>query len=73
MWKTSASAATMDCWVCWENITQRGAMGKTAFKSKVPPMAWGAWEVFTVCEQVHPITPGETHPVLWPDCDDRPR
>lgn len=46
---------------CWEGITQEGALGKIAFKSRVPPKAWGAWEkAFTVCQQVHQTAPEET-------------
>lgn len=46
--------------LCWENITQWGALGKTSFKSRVSPKARGAWEkAFTVYQRVHHTTPEE--------------
>lgn len=42
---------------CWKHITRGGVLSKTAFKSRVPMKAWGAWEkAFTFCQWVHRMT-----------------
>lgn len=59
---------------CWENITQEGFLGKTAFKSRVSPKAWGAWgKRLSLFVSEYSRVPLKRSPVVWPGCGARPR